>query len=113
MNQDDIGYYSVYEHILPNGYVYIGVTKKHPERRWRKGEGYINQPFYKYIKEYGWDNIQHVIVATFNNRHDAWTYEHNLIQSNLNSCLNIMGTSTTKNAKIQRKKYIKGNGDYR
>lgn len=54
MTQDNIGYYSVYEHLLPNGLVYIGVTKKLPERRWRKGKGYSNQPqFYELIKTFG------------------------------------------------------------
>ena len=113
MNWDNIGYYIVYKHTLPTGECYIGVTCKHPNRRWRNGEGYNRQPlFYSKILKYGWDNITHEIVATFPNRHDAWTYEHNLIQSNKDNCLNIKGTSTTREAKIQRKKYVKKYGGY-
>lgn len=113
MNWENNGYYSVYKHTLPNGQCYIGVTKKVPQRRWRNGLGYANQPnFYKYIKEYGWNNIKHEVVAMFDNRHDAWTYEHNLIHQNLDNCLNIKSTSTTENATKQREKYIKFKGDF-
>ena len=56
----------VYKHIFPNGKVYIGQTKfLDYERRWAGGYGYINQPLFKEIKKYGWDNIKHEIL--FNN----------------------------------------------
>jgi len=113
MTQDNIGYYSVYEHLLPNGLVYIGVTKKLPERRWRKGKGYSNQPqFYELIKTFGWENIEHKIIQVFDNRHDAWTLEKELILKNRSNCINVKNTSITDNAKIQRQKYIKFIGDF-
>ena len=50
--------YCVYKHTTPNNKVYIGITCKDPNSRWRNGEGYATQKyFYKAIKKYGWDNI--------------------------------------------------------
>ena len=46
-----------------NGKVYVGQTCQNPERRWRKGEGYVKTPFfYNAIKKYGWDNFSHEII---------------------------------------------------
>lgn len=51
-------------HISPSGKRYIGITSQTAENRWRNGKGYkSNQPFYKAIMKYGWDNIEHIIVA--------------------------------------------------
>lgn len=52
-------------HVFPNDKIYVGITSKEPEKRWLKdGYGYRNQQLvYSAIKKYGWDNIQHVIVA--------------------------------------------------
>jgi predicted GIY-YIG superfamily endonuclease len=58
--------YTVYIHKFPNGKVYIGITGQKPDRRWRNGEGYKNKQklVYRAINKYGWDNIEHKIVAT-------------------------------------------------
>lgn len=42
--------YCIYEHIFPNGMVYIGLTKQKPQSRWRYGEGYKKQK--KFILQY-------------------------------------------------------------
>ena len=56
--------YKVYEHITPSGKRYIGLTRQPVERRWQRGAGYADNPyFYKAIKKYGWDSIQHNILA--------------------------------------------------
>lgn len=34
--------YTVYKHISPSNKVYIGITSRKPELRWRKGNGYYN-----------------------------------------------------------------------
>jgi len=48
------GFYTVYMHICPDGWVYVGSTGKDPQRRWRKGQGYNNQKdFYASILKYG------------------------------------------------------------
>ena len=56
--------WSVYEHVFPNGYRYIGITCQKPEKRWKKGRSYIGTYVGSAIKEYGWDNIQHNILET-------------------------------------------------
>lgn len=56
--------YTVYKHTAPGGKVYIGLTGKKPAYRWNNGEGYSNNShFYRAIKLYGWENIQHEIIA--------------------------------------------------
>lgn len=59
------GSYVVYRHIFPNGKSYIGITSQYPFwRRWRNGSGYYKQPkMYHAIKKYGWENIQHEVLA--------------------------------------------------
>ena len=59
------GNYTVYKHITPNNKIYIGITCRNPLMRWGKnGNGYKQQPyFWNAIRKYGWDNIQHVIIA--------------------------------------------------
>lgn len=57
--------YTVYKHTAPGGKVYIGITGLKPARRWGKnGEGYsTNSHFFRAIELYGWENIQHEIIA--------------------------------------------------
>ena len=55
--------YYVYIHTCPNGMRYIGMTKD-ISKRWKNGQGYIdNKEFYNAIQLYGWENIQHEIIA--------------------------------------------------
>jgi hypothetical protein len=55
--------YSVYVHKFPNGKNYVGLTKQSVEARWGfNGSGYKGQPVYNGIEEFGWDNIEHVIL---------------------------------------------------
>lgn len=62
--------YSVYMHITPSHKYYIGITCQSVKQRWRNGKGYkSNQPFFKAIQKYGWDNIEHKVVA------EGLTYE--------------------------------------
>lgn len=56
--------YYIYIHTCPNRKVYIGLSKN-PMQRWNNGEGYkSNIEFYEDIKKFGWNNIQHEIIAT-------------------------------------------------
>lgn len=51
-------------HTTPSGKVYIGITCRPLEVRWKKdGSGYKTQAFYRAIKKYGWENIKHDIIA--------------------------------------------------
>lgn len=58
--------YTLYMHKnKENGKVYIGITCRNPEERWANGNGYYrNNHFYNSIKKYGWDNFEHIIIAS-------------------------------------------------
>lgn len=50
-------------HTSPSGKRYVGLTSQRPERRWNKGKGYKQHPyFYSAINKYGWDNFEHKIL---------------------------------------------------
>ncbi len=73
--------YIVYMHIAPNGKRYIGVTHMEPYHRWRNGKGYdSNEYFDEAIKEFGWDNIQHIVVCESLTRKEAKRKEVELIK---------------------------------
>jgi hypothetical protein len=55
--------FCVYRHVFPNGKSYIGISKD-AEKRWRNGKGYeTQQKMQRAIVKYGWDNVQHIILA--------------------------------------------------
>ena len=73
--------YYVYMHITPNGKRYIGITCcEKPNRRWQNGYGYTTQPFYRAIKKYGWNNIEHIILASGLSSSEASTLERMYIE---------------------------------
>ncbi len=70
----------IYRHILPDGLSYIGKTEN-IKQRYRNGEGYRKcTKFYKAIKKYGWNNIQHEILATTEDEIEARKLEKDLIE---------------------------------
>lgn len=73
--------YTVYIHKFPNGKVYVGASRQKPIRkRWRNGQGYRNQKLVSSaIKEFGWDNIEHIIVGEELEESDAQNLERELI----------------------------------
>lgn len=72
--------YTVYKHIAPNHKVYIGITSKAPASRWKNGWGYANNPHFKQaIAKYGWERIEHHIVATGLTKQEAERLEKQLI----------------------------------
>jgi len=58
--------YILYMHIAPNGKRYVGITgQKEAKSRWDSGYGYRRQAhFFNAIKKYGWENFEHVILAS-------------------------------------------------
>lgn len=58
--------YTVYKHTnLFNGKIYIGITSKKINQRWKNGAGYKTQPyFYNAILKYTWDSFSHEIIYT-------------------------------------------------
>lgn len=62
-----------------NGKVYIGQTKQNPIKRWDNGRGYKDcSRFWNAIQKYGWDNFEHIILAT-----DLTLEEANLLEEKL------------------------------
>lgn len=74
--------YCVYKHTTPSGKVYIGITGRDPETRWRGGKGYRNQNFHfeNAIKKYGWEHIKHEIIANCLSKQEAREMEKFFIQ---------------------------------
>lgn len=60
---------------------YVGITSYKPERRWKaNGTGYKKgSHFRNAINFYGWDNFEHIIVATYLTEQEACDLEIQLI----------------------------------
>ncbi|MBR5303473.1 MAG: GIY-YIG nuclease family protein [Candidatus Gastranaerophilales bacterium] len=73
--------YTVYMHIFPNNKVYIGITNKNVNSRWRKnGVGYTNCPrMNNAINKYGWENVEHKILYEYLTKEEAEQKEIELI----------------------------------
>lgn len=73
--------YVVYRHIFPNGKSYIGITSQYPFwRRWRAGSGYYKQPkMYRAIQKYGWESVQHEVLAKDLSLSDANRVEQEMV----------------------------------
>lgn len=69
-------------HTSPSMKRYIGITSRHPIKRWKKdGSGYKDQPhFWNAIQKYGWDNFKHEIILQVNTLEDACNIEKYLIK---------------------------------
>lgn len=82
------GVWTVYVHIVPktlSGYsndkYYVGITKREPQKRWgRNGNNYKNIYFYNAINKYGWDKIEHHIIASNLTHNEANAFERLLIE---------------------------------
>lgn len=67
-------------HRSPSGKVYVGLTGQKPLHRWGKdGRNYRTQPFYYAIRKYGWDNIEHDILAEVETLAEAQELEKHYI----------------------------------
>lgn len=72
--------YTVYMHVTPNNKYYVGITKQQVTERWKNRLGYTSQKlFWRAIQKYGWDNIEHIIIAEHLNHDDACRLEVELI----------------------------------
>ena len=76
------GPFTVYMHINKiNGKMYVGITKRKPEVRWKNGTNYKNCiAFNNAIEKYGWDNFEHVIFASNLTEDEACNIERLLIE---------------------------------
>ena len=97
--------WTVYIHIVPKSIsnydydkYYVGITSKSVNERWKKdGYGYVSQKlFYKVIKKYGWNNIEHYIIAEHLTENEAIELEKTLIAKlKCNSCKYKYGYNLT------------------
>lgn len=73
--------YTLYIHIFPNNKCYIGITSRSVEKRWGKNGCQYNGNAYLHnaIQKYGWDNIEHIILATNLSKEWACVLEQLLI----------------------------------
>ncbi len=73
--------FCLYVHIAPNNKKYFGITSQSPENRWQcDGAGYKTQPLiWRAIQKYGWDNIQHIVLADNLSKEWACKLEQDLI----------------------------------
>lgn len=73
--------YTVYKHTAPGGKVYIGITSQTVAQRWgTSGQRYCKSVYFsRAIKKYGWENIQHEIIAEGLTKAQATALEIELI----------------------------------
>ena len=78
----DIMSWCVYMHVFPNGKRYIGAATGNGRKRWGAGGNkYSLQPLvWSAIQEFGWDNIEHLIVASELTHEEALRMESALIK---------------------------------
>lgn len=63
-----------------NNKVYIGITCKSPNDRWRSGANYKHNVYFNNaIMKYGWQNFEHIIFADCLSKSDAHRIERSLI----------------------------------
>ena len=72
--------YIVYEHVFPDGMVYIGLTGQQLKDRWKNGFGYSGTQAGEAILDYGWENIRHYILFESASKKDAEAAAHYAIQ---------------------------------
>lgn len=95
--------YTLYEHIFPNGKRYIGVTSQNIKARWKNGFGYETQSkMMCAIQEFGWDNIEHIILQENLTKEEAHRLERkriiefNSIENGYNTLVGGINTSGEK-----------------
>ena len=73
--------YVVYQHVTPDGMYYFGQTQN-VEKRWEcNGVHYKETSLQPYIEQYGWDNIQHIVLFREQTRENALWIEDFLIET--------------------------------
>lgn len=111
--------WKVYIHIVPkwlSGYdhdkYYVGITRQEIKRRFgQNGNGYKNIHFHNAIQKYGWNNIEHYIIADNLTHEEANNFEKTLIKT-LKSNDKIYGYNISDGGDGGNKKEIKAINQY-
>lgn len=89
--------FTIYRHITPDGRSYIGCTSKSVRERWWLG--YKHSPkFDAMVKKYGWEGMQHEILAKNLSEEDAYKVEQEMIAKYQSTDPNF-GYNTSKGGK--------------
>lgn len=107
--------YKVYVHIFPNGKKYVGMTCQEPtSKRWEGGRGYRGCPkVHQAIQRYGWENVEHLIIADHLTKDEAEALEIALIKkyNSIKNGYNIEhgGNTTGTHSEETKRKISEGN----
>lgn len=72
--------YTIYCHTFPHGKMYVGLTKQKLTDRFKAGQGYRTCPRMNHaIQKWGWENIDHDILAEIETLEEAERLEQYLI----------------------------------
>ena len=80
----------IYVHRTPNGLYYVGRSQKQISKRWKIGNGYNGTTLEPYIEQYGWDNIEHLVIKDGLTKEEALQWEGRLIKmyTSIGCCIN-------------------------
>ena len=105
--------YSVYQHVTPDGMYYFGQTNN-IKRRWsNNGSLYKGTALQPYIEQYGWDNIQHIILFREQTRENALWIENFLIETAREDgvCINKKRSGLVSKEEGYQQQYYEKNKD--
>ena len=104
MEKDKI--YYVYEHICPDKSLYIGITDDLYRRFGPNGCNYKKQEkFYEKIKQYGWKNIEHIVIGFYDSKGEAEKQEYESIMSAVMLGQNVLNKMKTSDSDHLLAKY--------
>ena len=107
--------YQVYQHVTPDGMYYFGQTQN-VEQRWKNnGAAYKETALYPYIEQYGWDNIQHIVLFENQSKEDALWIEDFLITTAQEDgvCINKNRSGLVSKEEGYKQQYYEENKDKR
>ena len=105
--------YSVYQHVTPDGMYYFGQSQN-VERRWRNnGAEYKGTALQPYIEQYGWENIQHIVLFRDQTRENAFFIENFLIETAREDgvCINKQRSGLVSKEEEYQQQYREQNKD--
>ena len=105
--------YSVYQHVTPDNMYYFGQSQN-VERRWRNnGAEYKGTALQPYIEQYGWDNIQHIVLFRDQTKENALWIEDFLIETAREDgvCINKQRSGLVSKEEEYQQQYREQNKD--